>query len=298
MNRNSKLYLNACARADLPAPDVPQGFVTRDDFRSLQHAVILALNPRDEVVEQPESDNTVLELYNYIGEGGITASDLRRKMDRVRTSMVTLRINSGGGDVFEGFAIYNDLRAYKKKVRVEIAGLAASAASLIAMAADEIVMEKSSFLMIHNAWVLAMGDKNDLRKAADVLDQIDAGLRDVYVARTGNTKNAITKMMDEETWFSADEAIKAGFADSIIADPVAPKNSTVYDVSACANTPAAYKRKVENELRERGYSATVAKKAVSNGFSVLRDAAPGDTHRDDAEVVAALDKLLSNLKSS
>lgn len=296
--KSNTSYLNACSRADLPAPDVPQAFVTRDDFRSLQHAVILALNPRDDSSEDLTADNTVLELYNYIGEGGITASDVRRKLDRVRTATVTLRINSGGGDVFEGFAIYNDLRAYKKRVRVEVAGLAASAASLVAMAADEIVMEKSSFLMIHNAWVLAMGDRNDLRKAADVLDQIDAGLRDVYVARTGNTKNVISKMMDDETWFSADEAVKSGFADAVIADTVAPRNATVYDVSACMNTPPAYKRKVENELRERGYSATVAKKAVSNGFSVLRDAGSGDKHRDDAEVAAALDKLLNNLKTS
>ncbi|WP_034085582.1 head maturation protease, ClpP-related, partial [Pseudomonas aeruginosa] len=98
---------------------------------------------------------------------------------------VTVNINSPGGDVFEGLAIYNLLREHKGKVTVNIIGLAASAASFIAMAGDEIRIGRAAFLMIHNAWLIAMGNRNDLREIADWLEPFDMTLADIYAQRTG-----------------------------------------------------------------------------------------------------------------
>lgn len=281
------------ARERLPELRLPNHLI---DVNALRPPTIAKRNTANALVEDEANVNTVIEMYDYIGAGGITAADIRRKLDKVRTETLTLRINSGGGDVFEGFAIYNDLRAYSRKVRVEVAGLAASAASLIAMAADEVVMEKSSFLMIHNAWLFAAADRHELRRLADVLEQVDAGMRDVYSSRSGKTAREVEKIMDAETWYSSEDAIAAGFADRVIDDPVRAR-ATIYDMSACSHVPAAYKRRVEHVLRDEGVSATLAKRAVAQGFEVLRDAVPEPDQRD-AELTASLQQLLRNLSTS
>ena len=140
---------------------------------------------------------------------------------------IELRINSGGGDVFDGQAIFSLLEDYKKltgsKITVVVDALAASIASVIAMAGDEVLMASNSLMMIHNPWTpQATGESKDLRDTADVLDKVRETILTVYEGRTGIDRDMLGDMMDEETWLSAAEAISFGFADSVIEPSEAP----------------------------------------------------------------------------
>ena len=140
---------------------------------------------------------------------------------------VTLRINSVGGDVFEAQAIYSYLKTHKAHKTVRIDGLAASAASLIAMAGDRIVMPENALMMIHNPAMLAWGEASEMREAADILDKVRDTIAAVYVARTGIGYDEIRTMMDEETWMTADEAKEKGFCD---------ETDAAIEIAACAKS--------------------------------------------------------------
>ena len=127
---------------------------------------------------------------------------------------ITIRLNSGGGDVFEGIEIYNYLKSLDNKITIEVTALAASAASIIAMAGDEIKMCTGSSMMVHEASTIAWGNKSDIQKVLNSLDTIDDSLVSIYAERTGADKETINNWIKEETWFTADEAIEVGLADS------------------------------------------------------------------------------------
>lgn len=129
---------------------------------------------------------------------------------------VIVNINSPGGDLFEGMAIYNQLREHKGSVTVRILGLSASAASIIAMAGDVIQIARAGFYMIHNTWVDVTGNRNDLRDAADILEPFDLTMADIYTARTGLDSKAVQKKMDAETWINGSAAVDEGWADSLL----------------------------------------------------------------------------------
>jgi len=131
---------------------------------------------------------------------------------------LTVYINSGGGDVFAGQAIYSILKRHKAKVITYVDGLAASIASLVAMAGDTVIMPKNSMLMVHNPWTFALGNSNELRKMADDLDQIRESMIVVYVDKTGLTRDEVIALLDMEKWMTAEEAIDEGFADEIAAE--------------------------------------------------------------------------------
>lgn len=128
---------------------------------------------------------------------------------------LNIRINSGGGSVTAGVAIHSMLKRHKAKVTVYVDGWAASIASIIAMAGDRIVMGKGSMMMIHNPSSGAWGEAKDLRKQADVLDQVRESLLDVYETRTGKSRDELTELLDAETWFTASQAVENGFADEV-----------------------------------------------------------------------------------
>jgi ATP-dependent Clp protease, protease subunit len=125
---------------------------------------------------------------------------------------VKLRINSPGGDCFDALATYNLLRSSGAKVEVEVLGLAASAASLIAMAGDTVLMATGSMMMLHNPWTAAVGNSNDLREAADRLDKVRQSFLDIYQSKSGRASEEVGSVMDDETWLTADEAVEFGFA--------------------------------------------------------------------------------------
>src|SRR5690606_3204451 len=138
-----------------------------------------------------------------------------------------------GGDMFEGIAIYNLLRAHKAKVKIEVMGWAASAASIIAMAGDEIVMGLGTFMMVHNAWGVVIGNRHDMRDTADLFDGFDSAIVDIYQARTGQDRDAIEKLMDAETFMGPSEAMENGFADRVDNDLSAePSNSSHSEINA------------------------------------------------------------------
>lgn len=166
--------------------------------------------------------DTTLELlcYDYIGANwdgsGVTAANFAAAIkDAGDFSTIRLRINSPGGDAFEGVAIFNLLRAQGKTIEVYIDGLAASSASIIAMAGDTISIGENAMVMIHNAWSIAIGDATEMRKTADLLDKVSASIAQTYVTRTGNSAEDVKAMMDAETWLSAEECVEKNFADSI-----------------------------------------------------------------------------------
>jgi ATP-dependent Clp protease protease subunit len=160
-------------------------------------------------------------LYDEIGYWGVTAKDFVNALAAAGDGPLTLRINSPGGDVFDGLAIYNALRARKAPVTVVVDGLAASAASFIAMAGTTVSMAEQSMLMIHNAWGICMGDRNDMLDMAAVMEKIDGQLGDIYAKKSGKGSAVIRGMMDDETWFTSSEAKDAGLCDAIVEPPQA-----------------------------------------------------------------------------
>lgn len=164
------------------------------------------------------SEEATLSIYDEIGFWGVQASDFRTALAAVKAKVLNVEINSPGGDVFAGLAIYNMLRASGKEIVVKVMGVAASAASLIAMAGDKIVMPKNTFMMVHNPWSFAMGNADELRETADTLDKIGVSLLNTYVNRTGKTEDEIKPLLAKDTWLTADEALEMGFADEVVDD--------------------------------------------------------------------------------
>jgi ATP-dependent protease ClpP protease subunit len=166
-----------------------------------------------------EGDNAI-DIFDAIGEdpwtgGGVTAKSVAAELRRIAGDVV-VNINSPGGDLFEGIAIYNLLREHPHRVTVKIISLAASAASIVAMAGDAIRIAKSGFIMIHNAWVLAIGDRHDMREIADMLEPFDATIAGIYADRTGIAAPKIGGMMDDDTWIDGAAAVEQKFADSLL----------------------------------------------------------------------------------
>ena len=153
----------------------------------------------------------------FTPDGACVAKDFRKALKGVKN--VTVHINSPGGDVMAGAEIYSALREHSMNgegtVTVIVTALAASAASIIAMAGDRILMHPVAYMMIHNPWTIAMGDAKELRKTAKTLDVISEGLISAYEARTGKDRDELKKMLENETWMSAGTCVEEGFADGI-----------------------------------------------------------------------------------
>ncbi len=158
---------------------------------------------------------TQIYIYDIIGEYGVTRSDFQRAMNEIRTPEIELHVASEGGSVWDGIAIYNSLKNHPAYVRASIDSIAASAASFIVMAADEIEIEKSARMMIHDASGLCIGNAKEMRKLADELDEITDTIAEIYSDRAGGDKKAWRKLMDQERFFDAQQAVEAGLADRI-----------------------------------------------------------------------------------
>jgi len=173
-----------------------------------------------------QADGTLeLLVYEDIGEnwwdgGGITTKTVKQQIDAAGNySKILIRINSPGGDAFEGIGIYNLVRATKKPVEVNVDGIAASSASIIAMAGDDIVMGPNALMMIHNAWSWCMGYASDMRKMAEALDKISGAIAQTYVTKTKKELTDVLALMDAETWMTAQECLDGGFCTEIVSEP-------------------------------------------------------------------------------
>lgn len=161
-------------------------------------------------------DNEDLWIYEWLEEPATAPNAFKEELSQYAGKDLTVWIDSYGGSVFAGASIYNALKEHKGRITVKIDGKAMSAASVIAMAGDQILMSPVSVMMIHNPLVFAYGNMHDLRKVADVLDVIKDSIIGAYVTKTGRSRNKISQMMDDETWMSANVALKEGFADGIL----------------------------------------------------------------------------------
>lgn len=198
-------------------------------------------------------DANVIQIFDVIGYdfwtgGGITAQTISDQLKAFNGADCEVHINSPGGDMFEGIAIYNLLQQYKGAVTVKIMALAASAASVIAMAGDEIEIGQGAFIMIHNCWVVAMGNRNDMLEVAAYLEPFDEALAGIYVARTGQKMTDVQKWMDDETFLSAEKAIALGFADETLDAAELTEDKEAAKQAKAQNAV----RKVESLLTKQG----------------------------------------------
>lgn len=154
-------------------------------------------------------------IFDYIGFFGVEAEAFVREISALDVDELTVRINSPGGSVFDGWAIYNALQSHPAKVTTVVEGLAASAASFIAQAGDRRVMRKASQMMIHNAWGVCQGPASDMREMADTLERLSSTIAGIYASRSGGPQAPWIEAMNDETWFSPDEAVTAGLADAV-----------------------------------------------------------------------------------
>jgi ATP-dependent Clp protease protease subunit len=167
--------------------------------------------------------------------GGVAPEPFVKALRALNVGTINLRINSPGGSVFAGRAIEQALRDHPAKVVAHVDGVAASAAAFIAMGADEVVMGKGALMMIHKAWSLAYGNADDLISAAALLEKIDSTQVQTFADRTGQSPEQLNEWLAAETWFTADEAVAAGFADRVA--EAAPKAQARWDLSAYAHAP-------------------------------------------------------------
>lgn len=222
-------------------------------------------------VEAADDDVGELYIYDQIGgdwwSEGVTPKAVADALAQVKgVKTLNVFINSPGGNVFDGVAIYNEIRRFDANKVVHVDGIAASAASMIAMAGDEVVIAHNATMMIHEPWSIAIGNAAEMREAADLLDKIsDASVLESY-SRTGQTREQLKAWMAAETWMNATEAVERRFADRVIG----PKKKSEGDDSAAARAAAGSPRDFERFLREAGLSRSQAKGLMARGFDGLR----------------------------
>jgi len=227
-------------------------------------------------------------IYDEIGAYGVSAKGFLAELGALPDDApIDLRLNSPGGSVFDAVAIHNALSRHAGTVTVWIDGIAASAASYIAMAGDAIVMPENAFLMIHDPSGLVMGTAADMRDMAGTLDKIAAGMTRGYAARSGKTEDEIAALMAAETWFSADEALDAGLATQL-AEPV--RIAANFDIGRFRNAPPELVEAVETtDLDDASTRRDIVEDA--NDVAPAPDAAPqpeaNDPGGDDAGAEAA-----------
>lgn len=186
--------------------------------------------------EAKSADEVEVWIYDEIGYWGTTADDFARALSDVTAKSITLRLNSPGGSVFDGVAIYNALVQHPATVNVKVDGVAASIASVIAMAGDTVTMGRGTRMMIHNPSGFAGGQAKDFRAFADLLDELAKDIGGFYAHRAGGSVDQWLTTMDGEKWYSAQEAVDAGLADSVLGEDAAPTKDSVevkvFDLSA------------------------------------------------------------------
>ena len=247
-----------------------------------------------------KSDKAEIWIYEEIGEdfwtgGGVTAKGFQKELAAIKADKIDLHINSPGGLVFDGITIYNLLKQHPANITTYIDGLAASIASVIALAGDSVIMAENALFMIHKASGLVMGNSDDMRAFAEKLDKVNTSIATTYISKTGKDEPEINDLMAAETWMTAAEALDFGFVDEISGEA---------DMAACARfVPVMEKAKFQNipgciagikekptvkeaekALRDAGYSRKDSKAILAEGLKgYQRDAdtpEPKETPRD------------------
>lgn len=245
---------------------------------------------------EADDPNTV-SIYGVIGEDfwtgeGFTAKRMAGALRSIGKNAVTVNINSPGGDMFEGMAIYNLLREHKAAVTVKVMGIAASAASIIAMAGDTIQMGTGSMMMVHNGWGMVVGNRHDFTDAKDVFETFDSSMAAIYAERTGLNAKVVMSMMDgpsrssDGTYMAADEAIEKGFADSTF-EP----GDTSAQASSAFPAVVVARRRTEAALAKAG----MGRKERYDTLAAL--ASPHVETQPDADLTASMQALVKAMRS-
>lgn len=209
-----------------------------------------------------KAESGTISIFDVIGLE-VTASRVAGALRAIGARPVTVQINSPGGDPFEGAAIYNLLRAHPQPVTVQVLGIAASAASIIAMAGERIEIARNASIMIHRSHGLAAGDADTMMSMAALLEQTDAALAGVYQVRTTLPLEQITAMMAAETFMASDEAINLGFADTLLGRDAAEPPKL-----AASGAPGS-KRALEDQLRSLGLSRSLAARGAAAAWPAI-----------------------------
>jgi ATP-dependent Clp endopeptidase proteolytic subunit ClpP len=248
------------------------------------------------------TDTAEISIFDEIGGFGIAVADFKKDFDAVKNAKsIHLMLNTPGGAVTDGMAVYNILAGVRDKLDVEIIGLAASMGSVIALAGRRLSMDEGTYFMIHNPWTISWGDADQLRHDAEVLDKMRREIVSIYVAHSNKSAQDIEAMMAAETWLTAEEAKEAGFADSV---NTSVKAAALCDVSRYGfmHTPFSPQaqgglkacktiRDYEAFLRDAGASLQEAKALASGGWKALhRDDAMADAE-DTADIAAGIREL-------
>jgi ATP-dependent Clp protease protease subunit len=240
-----------------------------------------------------DEENTISVLdpigYDYWTGEGITSKRISGILRTLVGADVTVNINSPGGDMFEGLAIYNVLREYKGHVTVRVLGMAASAASIIAMAGDTIQVARSGFLMIHNCWAGAVGNRHDFREFAATLEPFDEAMADIYSTRTGDDIAVMQKLMDGETWINGSAAVEQGFADSLL-----PSDS-VKESTKARNEGQFAAHKLDVILAKQGMPRS-ERRSLLQQIKSGTPSATGPGTQDAADTMAELAQPIADLE--
>lgn len=248
----------------------------------------------NETIRAADGTNNTISILDVIGEdywsgGGVTAKRVAAALRSIRPDEeVVVDINSPGGDFFEGVAIYNLLRQDDRRVRVRVLGLAASAASVIAMAGDEVEIGQAGFLMVHNAWVMAVGNRNDLREAADTIEPFDEAMAAVYASKAGVERAEAAGWMDDETWFNGERTVDVGLADSLLAADLETRDE---------DDAASAMKRVSRALAKQGFPRAERERLLREIHGGARNASPPVARNADASWVAGAQSILETLRS-
>lgn len=221
-------------------------------------------------------------IYEEIGEdfwsgGGITAKGFQKELSDIKASQIDLHINSPGGLVFDGITIFNLLKQHPANVTTYIDGLAASIASVIALAGDRVIMAENALFMIHKASGMVYGNSDDMRDFAEKLDKVNSSIATTYISKTKKDEKEIDNLMSAETWLTADEALEMGFVDEVAGEidmaacakfiPIMAKAGFKHipkDIADKKSVPTA--REAEKALRDVGFNQKQAKAILSEGL--------------------------------
>ena len=249
-------------------------------------------------IQALEVGDGVSTMFDVIGEdfwtgGGVTAQKVASQLRAIGDRPVEVHLNSPGGDMFEGIAIYNVLREHPQDVTVKIMGLAASAASVIAMAGDQIEIGTASFMMIHNCWVMAVGNRHEMQEVVDFLAPFDQAMAELYAQRTGASLDEVVKWMDAETYMSGSTAVDRGFADEILpADRITKDDKSAADAKAVNDI-----RALELTLVKSGCTRSEARdhiNKIKGTPGAAQTATPGAGPTVKPEALASLLETITN----
>ena len=190
------------------------------------------MNKWFDIQNKANSETADIYIYSEVGGFDVNAKSFINELKALKDKNIDVHINSLGGSVFDGLAIYNALKTHSKKVTTKVEGIAASIASVIAMAGDQIEMAENSLFMIHNPFAMSGGDANELRKTADILDKIRNEIAGIYASKSNHNAEHYIDLMDVETWFNSDETLELGLVNGIT-QPLKIENN--YDISKFQN---------------------------------------------------------------